>query len=191
MAVRKDYDFNDKAGLLYVITTIRSKVQGWLNGYATKDDLKNVTIDVDSELSGTSQNPLTNQATTQALATKAPIANPEFTGTVKVPLAISGSNDMQAANTAFVHAAIQDAVKDLTGLDVEVLDALPDTGQERTLYYVRKSTPANQNAFDEYMWVNGAWEFIGTNELDLSNYVAQDQMVPITTDEIDAMFADW
>lgn len=191
MAVRQDYDFNDKAGLLYVITMIKSKVQGWLQNYATKDDLDNVTIEVDSTLSETSQNPLTNQATTQALSLKAPILSPEFTGIPKVPLAIAGSNDLQVANTAFVQAAIQNAVKDLTGLDVVVVDSLPETGEKNTLYYVRKTTPQNQNAFDEYMWVNNAWEFIGSNEIDLSNYVSKDQMVPITTDEIDAMFADW
>lgn len=191
MAIRKDYDFNDKAGLLYVINMIKSKVQSWLVGYATKDDLDNVTIDVDTSLSETSQNPLTNQAITQALATKAPIASPEFTGIVKVPLAVAGSNDLQAANTAFVQSAIQNAIKDITGLDVEVVDSLPETGVSNTLYYVKKTDPESQNEFDEYMWINGKWEFIGTSELELSNYVSQDQMVPITTEEIDAMFADW
>lgn len=191
MAIRKDYDFNDKAGLLYVINMIKSKVQSWLVGYATKDDLDNVTIDVDTSLSETSQNPLTNQAITQALATKAPIASPEFTGIVKVPLAVAGSNDLQAANTAFVQSAIQNAIKDITSLDVEVVDSLPETGVSNTLYYVKKTDPESQNEFDEYMWINGKWEFIGTSELELSNYVSQDQMVPITTEEIDAMFADW
>lgn len=187
MAVRKDYDFNDKAGLLYVITTIKSKVQSWLAGYATKDDLDNVTIDVDTSLSETSQNPLTNQATTQALATKAPLANPEFTGMPKAPLAVAGSNDLQVANTAFVHQAILDAFADVSGITLKPVDALPEVGQPNTIYIV----PNDAGKYDEYLYTDGAWNPIGTTELDLASYVKEDQMVPITTDEIDAMFADW
>lgn len=187
MAARKEYDFNDKAGLLYVITTIRSKVQGWLQGYATKDDLSNVTIDVDSELSVTSQNPLTNQATTQALATKAPIASPELTGTPKAPLALAGSNDMQIANTAFVHQAVLDAFSDLTGIELKYVETLPETGLPNTIYVV----PNADGKYDEYLYTNGAWNPIGTTDVDLSGYLKEEQLVPITESEIDAMFADW
>lgn len=187
MAVRKDYDFNDKAGLLYVINMIKSKVQSWLAGYATKDDLDNVTIDVDTSLSETSQNPLTNQATTQALSTKAPIVSPDFTGTPKAPLAVAGSNDMQIANTAFVYQAILNAFADISGITLNPVDVLPEVGQPNVIYIV----PNGDGKYDEYLYTDGVWNPIGTTELDLASYVKEEQMVPITTDEIDAMFADW
>lgn len=187
MAVRQDYDFNDKAGLLYVINMIKSKVQSWLADYAKKEDLNNVKIDVDTSLSETSQNPLTNQATTQALSTKAPIANPEFTGMPKAPLAVAGSNNMQIANTAFVYQAIMDAFSEVSGISLNPVDVLPEVGQPNTIYIV----PNDAGKYDEYLYTNGTWNPIGTTELDLASYIKEDQMVPITTDEIDAMFADW
>lgn len=187
MAVRKDYDFNDKAGLLYVINTIKSKVTGWLQEYAKKEDLKNVEIDVDSELSNTSTNPLENRVVTSELEKKAPIANPEFTGTPKVPLAVAGSNDMQIANTAFVHQAVLDAFSDLTGISLEAVDALPETGKPNVIYVV----PNADGGYDEYLYTNGEWNLIGTTKVDLTGYLKEEQLVPITEEEIDAMFADW
>lgn len=46
------------------------------------------------------------EAQTAALALKAPLASPEFTGTPKAPTASAGSNDTTVATTAFVTAAI-------------------------------------------------------------------------------------
>lgn len=45
-------------------------------------------------------------ATESALAAKAPLASPSFTGTPSVPTAAAGANTTQVANTAFVKAAI-------------------------------------------------------------------------------------
>ncbi|WP_230015811.1 hypothetical protein [Pseudomonas chlororaphis] len=45
-------------------------------------------------------------ATESALAAKAPLASPTFTGTPSVPTATPGANTTQAASTAFVKAAI-------------------------------------------------------------------------------------
>ncbi|CAI8820807.1 Phage tail fiber protein [Pseudomonas chlororaphis] len=45
-------------------------------------------------------------ATEAALVAKAPLASPAFTGTPTVPTAAAGTNTTQAANTAFVKAAI-------------------------------------------------------------------------------------
>ncbi|WP_177327841.1 phage tail protein, partial [Pseudomonas tussilaginis] len=56
----------------------------------------------------------------QALALKAPLASPEFTGTPKVPTAAVGANNTQAASTAFVKAALAA----LVGSSPEALDTL-------------------------------------------------------------------
>ncbi len=45
-------------------------------------------------------------ATQTALNTKAPLANPEFTGVPKVPTAAPGTSTTQAASTAFVQTAV-------------------------------------------------------------------------------------
>lgn len=187
----KRYELQDKTGLLYVLNTIYTKVKGWLSNYATKDDLDSVTIPIDSAMSATSTNPVENRVLNAELGKKADLASPEFTGTPKAPLAIAGSNDTQIANTAFVHQAVLDAFSNITGISLEKVDALPETGKQNTIYLVPSASQTAQNAFDEYLYVNGKWEPIGTTTVDLTGYLKEEQIVPITEEEIDAMFADW
>lgn len=49
---------------------------------------------------------ITDGATKTELGAKAPLANPDFSGAVKVPTALLGNNSLLAANTAFVQATV-------------------------------------------------------------------------------------
>ena len=67
---------------------------------------------------------------------------------------------------------------------------------------LKKTTGAGaQNAYDEYMWLNTAWEKIGDTAVDLSGYVTTESltstlanyvkvadMVAITTEEVQGLF---
>lgn len=55
------------------------------------------------------------------------------------------------------------------GINIEVVQALPSTGDTQTIYLVPNSGSA-PNIYDEYIYVNNAWEKIGTTDVDLSNY---------------------
>lgn len=63
-------------------------------------------IAVDSALSASSENPVQNKAVNAALASKAPLASPTFTGTPKAPTAAAGTSTTQIATTAFVASAV-------------------------------------------------------------------------------------
>lgn len=143
---------------------------------------------VDSELSDTSTNPVQNKAVQTELAKKAPIASPSFTGTPKVPTASAGTNNTQAASTAFVTSAISTAMAGITKLDFQVVQTLPSTGVKGTFYLIANSG-SRQNVYDEYLWINNKYEKLGTREIDLSSYIKQSDMVAITNSEIDAAFA--
>nr|DAU91605.1 MAG TPA: Baseplate wedge protein [Caudoviricetes sp.] len=143
---------------------------------------------VDSELSNTSTNPVQNKAVQAELAEKAPIASPSFTGTPKVPTASAGTNNTQAASTAFVTSAISTAMAGITKLDFQVVQTLPSTGVKGTFYLIANSG-SGQNVYDEYLWINNKYEKLGTREIDLSSYIKQSDMVAITNSEIDAAFA--
>lgn len=56
------------------------------------------------------------------------------------------------------------------GFQVEVVQTLPETGEANTIYFVPKAGGANPDVYDEYMYINNAWEKIGSTEVDLSNY---------------------
>lgn len=143
---------------------------------------------VDSELSSTSTNPVQNKAVQAELTKKAPIASPSFTGTPKVPTASAGTNNTQAASTAFVTSAISTAMAGITKLDFQVVQTLPSTGVKGTFYLIANSG-REQNVYDEYLWINNKYEKLGTREIDLSSYIKQSDMVAITNSEIDAAFA--
>lgn len=55
-------------------------------------------------------------------------------------------------------------------MKIKVVDALPEEGEDMTIYFVPSSDPDLENVFKEYMWIDEQWEMIGTTAVDLSNY---------------------
>lgn len=57
----------------------------------------------------------------------------------------------------------------------KVVDALPAIGETAIIYLVPLEDPDMQNVYDEYMWIGGAWEHIGSTQTDLSGYYTKDE----------------
>lgn len=201
------YNYMDKAAILYVLTRIKTFLDLKEDSVAGKglsandftNELKSkldgiaegaTNVLIDTVLSSTSENPVQNKAIYKELEKKAMIASPVFTGTPKAPTPTEGTNDEQIATTAFVSAAITTALAGVTGISFEKVDSLPAVGQTGVIYLVAKVGSIN-DIYDEYYWFNGAFEYMGTTAVDLSGYVKSSEMVAITSEEIDAMFADW
>ena len=55
-------------------------------------------------------------------------------------------------------------------ISFEVVDQLPQTGESNKIYLVAKTTGQPQDGYDEYIYVNGNWEHIGSTDIDLSQY---------------------
>lgn len=55
---------------------------------------------------------------------------------------------------------------------VNVVDSLPTTGENGKLYLVKTGTE-DKNVYTEYVYVNSAWEKLGTQKLDLSGYLTK------------------
>lgn len=151
------------------------------------EDGANKTI-VDEALNEKSTNPAQNKVVTAALGNKADLASPEFTGTPKVPTAGEDSNDTQAANTAFVKAAIAAAVGDITSFEQTVVEQLPETGEKGIIYLVANNGNEEGNFYDEYIWVGNKFEHIGTTKTDLTGYLKEEDLEDVTTEEIDTWF---
>lgn len=189
------FNFNDKVGLMYVINTIKSHLDTYLAGKISPEQLNEaisgIQITTDAALSETSTNPIQNMAVAKEFEKKADIVSPELSGTPTVPTALAGTSSLQIANTAFVQNALNSALAGISGVDIQVVETLPETGQKGTFYFLAKQTAGTDNLYLEYVWVNGKWELIGDTTIDLSGYVQASQMVPIPDSEIDAMFANW
>lgn len=112
--------------------------------------------------------------------------------TVNIP--VPTDSDIESLITAHgyqtatdVDDAITDALADITGIEFEVVQTLPATGVKGTIYLVANSGTA-PNVYDEYIWVNNAFEKIGTTAVDLSGYVQATEMHALTNSEIDTIF---
>lgn len=112
--------------------------------------------------------------------------------TVNIPIPTNA--DIESLITAHgyqtatdVDNAITDALADITEIEYEVVQALPATGVKGTIYLVANSGAA-PNVYDEYIWVNNAFEKIGTTAVDLSGYVQATEMHALTNSEIDTIF---
>ncbi len=54
---------------------------------------------------------------------------------------------------------------------IAVVNALPTTDISTTTVYLLRSGDTSQNLYTEYIYVNNAWEMLGTQAIDLSGYV--------------------
>lgn len=143
---------------------------------------------VDSALSSSSTNPVQNKVIDSALALKAPLASPTFTGTPKAPTAAAGTKTTQIATTEFVSTAVANAIAGVTSISYKVVTSLPASGENGVIYLVAHAHGTG-DAYDEYVWTGTAFEKLGNTDIDLSGYMLKTDMVAITTSEIDAMFA--
>ncbi len=83
--------------------------------------------------------------------------------------------DDSAASTSRTYSSskINALIAGVTGFSVEVVDQLPTSGIDaHKIYFVRKETSKQTvgDIYDEYLYVQDAWEHIGTTDIDLSQY---------------------
>ena len=102
-----------------------------------------------------------------------PKAGGAFSGavTVQAPTA-----EMNPATKKYVDDAVSAAA---TGA-FKVVEELPDTGDPGVIYLVAHAHGAG-DSYDEYIYTNNAWEKIGNTDIDLSNYVTNDEIADMAT----------
>lgn len=103
------------------------------------------------------------------------------------------TNDSDFQDETEVQALIDAALADITGIDFQVVQQLPQSGEKGVIYLVPNSG-SGSNTYDEYIWVEPTggtahFEKIGSTDVDLSGYWAKTELVAITTAEIDAIIA--
>lgn len=73
---------------------------------------------------------------------------------------------------AQANALITQALSSISvGLTPTVVTELPTTGESTKLYLVPNNSGEVTDTYDEYIWVNNAYEKVGNTSIDLSNYV--------------------
>ena len=94
------------------------------------------------------------------------------------------SDGTNAVTGKAVYDFVTAAIAGISGFHAEIVSELPASGQSNILYLVAKSTAASGDGYDEYLYINGAWERVGSTDIDLSGYVQAADMHAITNTEI-------
>lgn len=53
---------------------------------------------------------------------------------------------------------------------IQIVEELPEVGDPTVLYLLAKEDSNEGDYYDEYLWIDDAWELIGTTQIDLSDY---------------------
>lgn len=85
---------------------------------------------------------------------------------------------------AEMDSAIAEAISKASEITISVVDALPEQGQEKVIYFVPSKTSFEKNVKDEYMWIDGKYELIGSTAIDLANYWSKDDLTVMTAEEL-------
>lgn len=157
------YNRMDDNGLLYLLTLLKPVIEAAGEANVIEVIQKNgVTLTVDNK---TVNIPVPTDADIESLIT---------------------AHGYQTASD--VTNAIDDALADITGIDFQIVSALPSTGVKGVIYLVGSASP-----YDEYIWIEPSggtahFEQIGSTSIDLSGYVQATEMHALTNAEIDTIF---
>lgn len=88
--------------------------------------------------------------------------------------------------TSEVNDAIASAVVAASGIRFEAVDTLPQMGSVNVIYLVPNGLTGN-NVKDEYMWINGSWEILGSTAVNLEGYWSKEELRPMTAAELQAI----
>lgn len=102
----------------------------------------------------------------------------------------SFSNDTtKFQNETQVQSLIDNSIKDITGIDFQIVTSLPTTGKKGTIYLIAIGGGGEtQNVYEEYIWITtssgGSYELLGTTQVDISNCVKYSDITVMTEAEL-------
>lgn len=92
-----------------------------------------------------------------------------------VPTTVSSfTNDANYQNASQVTTAINAAIAGISGIEFEIVQTLPATGDPGTIYLVPAGQSVTGDIYAEWIYLNSAWEKLGTTAVDLTGYTEWD-----------------
>lgn len=73
----------------------------------------------------------------------------------------------------YTQSEVNNLIGQIKTISIEVVNTLPTTGEDNKIYLVPKEGSTG-DVYNEYIWVNDAWELIGSTQVDLTGYATQD-----------------
>ncbi len=174
-----------KSGDLYIKYTQRGDVKFVEKIFVAKvmgewwKTWSRIDISIDSTLDDTSTNPVQNKVVKAALdelemnkADKSEIPDvSEF-----ITNSVNNLLNYYLKTETYTKAEVNNLISAIQNVSFLVVNQLPDSGVSNIIYLVPSLSAQVKNVKDEYIWINNAWEQIGSTAVDLSNYVTIDNL---------------
>ena len=74
-------------------------------------------------------------------------------------------------------SAIATAIAEVEHLSREIVETLPENANKNVIYMVLRGGGTGQDIYNEYMYINGAWEIIGDTSVDLTDYAKTEDIL--------------
>lgn len=91
---------------------------------------------------------------------------------------VNGLVEDESCRAREAEEVLRSSIAAIKTFKVVLANELPSVGEPKTFYLVPSQKSAAQNVRDEYLWINGAWEQIGSTAVDLSDYVKKTDVIP-------------
>lgn len=169
------------------------------SGFITEADVPTKVSELTNDSGYITSAALTPYSTTQQMNTAISTAVANKADRSEIPTKVSDlTNDSGFVNSTQVNAAlaaytypsqdlytqsdIDEMLAQISSLKIEVVDALPSTGNANTIYLLKVRQQGN-DIYQEYFWVNDAWELIGG--IDLTDYYTKTEVNALLTAKAD------
>lgn len=166
-------------------------------GYQTSDQVKTIVTGYGYQTAANVRTIVTGYGYQTAAQVKTAIEAYKYQTAANVESAITAKGYQTAAQVKTViegygyqtEVQVNGLIAKAGHLTRKVAETLPTTGEDNVIYLVPASHSVSGNIKDEYMWIDSKWEKVGSNETSLDGYVKETDLVAITEDEINALFA--
>ena len=71
----------------------------------------------------------------------------------------------------YTKTEVDNLIGSISQISFRRVDSLPEAGETNVIYLVPKTDAEAQNGFDEFIWVDNAWEKIGSTDINLDGYI--------------------
>lgn len=82
-----------------------------------------------------------------------------------------------SSGDTYTKEEIDSMISQLRTFEMEVVSSLPTTDIKTNCIYFVPRGASGLDSYYEYIYVNGKWEFVGSTDVDLSNYWTIDQTI--------------
>lgn len=140
-------------------------------------DLPTKTSDLTNDLNFINQTELESAISSKADISDIPSTLSELTNDSNfITNAVNDLTNYYLKSETYTKVEVNTLVSEIPKFKIEVVSNLPSSNISTTTIYLVIGDNQNGNLYDEYIYVNNAWEKLGSQNVDLTNYALKSEL---------------